>query len=558
MVPDANMPLQDAGQIYSHLQLMHTYDSTAELLVLNTCPRAHGAGYQHGDRQGCLSGTRETVLDEIESWTKDFHRSPVYWLNGVAGTGKSSIAQTTAERVFANGQLGAAFFCSRDFKDRSDLYLIFPTLALQLAYKYPGFRSILIPLLQSNLDIRFESLNSQMERLIVTPLKEKEISTVIVIDALDECVDEQPQSAILSVMGRLVEEIPKVKFFITGRPEPCIYSGFRLQLLKPFTDVFVLHDIKRSAIDGDIQLFLTHRLSELAHRRGLDGWPSAEHIDLLCQRAAGLFVYAVATIKFLDSKAHIPSKRLDVIVNLPECTTPEGRTQVKPNTTLDALYTSILEAAFSVDAHDVYANIRSTIGTLISLANPLPPPGIAELVALDTEEVILFLEAIRSLLVLNEDPTIPVKLFHKSFPDFITDPTRCLYKWFYIPPENLHHELVLNCLRLMNKTLEQNMLSLPDYALNSEIVDLPKRVEDQISIALQYACKSWYNHLVKTEEDVTNITSALRCFLKKKFLAWLEVLSALGAVRNAVIALETLILWLEEVCLGLLLDTSRC
>ena len=544
---------QDAGWIYFHFWLMHTNGSTAELLILNMCPRARGAGYKHGDRRGCLTGTRETVLDEIESWTKDFDRSPVYWLNGVAGTGKSTIAQTTAERVFANGQLGASFFCSRDFEDRSNLRLIFPTLAIQLAFKYPDFRSVLIPLLQLDPDIGYESLHNQMERLVVVPLKEKGISTVIIIDALDECVDYEPQSTILSVMGQLVEEVPKVKFLITGRPEPRIQSGFRLQLLKPLTDVFVLHDIERSTIDADIQLFLTHHLSELAHRHQLDGWPSPTHINLLCQRAAGLFVYAVATIKFLDSTTHLPSKQLDVIANLPECTTPEGRTQFKPNITLDTLYTSILQAAFSEEALDAFTNIQSTIGTLILLANPLPPAGIAELVGLGPKEVMLFLKAIQSLLMLNEDPTIPVKVFHKSFPDFITNPIRCLDKRFYIPPGNLHYELALNCLRLMNERLEQNMLSLPNYALNSEILDLSKRAEDQISDSLQYACKSWYNHLIETREDVTNITTALNCFLEENFLAWLEVLSVLGAARNAVVALETLILWLEEVCLGLML-----
>jgi hypothetical protein len=501
-------------------------------------------------------GTRETVLDEIESWTKDFSKSPVYWLNGIAGTGKSTIAQTTAERVFANGQLGASFFCSRDFEDRRNLQFIFPTLAFQLAHTYPEFRSILVPLLQMNPDIGYEPLHSQMEKLIVTPLKEKRISTVIIIDALDECVDYEPQSAILSVMGRLVEEIPKVKFFITGRPEPRIQSGFRLQLLKPLTNIFVLHDIEHASIDADIKLFLEHKLYELAHRHQLDGWPTPKHIDLLCHRANGLFVYAVATTKFLDSTAH-PSKRLDVIVNLPECTTPEGRTQFKPKTTLDALYTSILQAAFSEDALDVYTNIQLTVGTLISLANPLPPSGIAELVGLEPIEVMLSLTAIQSLLVLKEDPTIPVKVFHKSFPDFITNHTRCLDRQFYIPPGNLHHKLVLNCLRLMNERLEQNMLSLPNFALNSEIVDLSKKVEDQISVAFRYACKSWYNHLVKTKEDVTDITSALRCFLEKKFLAWLEVLSVLGAAKNSVIALESLILWLQEVCLGLLSNISR-
>ena len=78
--------------------------------VLNGCRRARGAAYQHGNRRGCLRGTRETVLTEIESWAKDFDASPVFWLNGLAGTGKSTIAQTISELLFADGLLGASFF----------------------------------------------------------------------------------------------------------------------------------------------------------------------------------------------------------------------------------------------------------------------------------------------------------------------------------------------------------------------------------------------------------------------------------------------------------------
>jgi len=100
----------------------------ADLSVLNSCRRAHGAGYQHGGRKGCLRGTRETTLNEIESWARDFKRSPVFWLNGLAGTGKSTIAQIISEWVFAGGVLGASFFCSHDFKDRSNLHFIFPSV----------------------------------------------------------------------------------------------------------------------------------------------------------------------------------------------------------------------------------------------------------------------------------------------------------------------------------------------------------------------------------------------------------------------------------------------
>ena len=547
------MLLQDAGWEYLCFLLTHIHDLTAELLVLNTCPRARGAGYQD-DRQGCLTGTREAILDEIESWTKDFNRSPVYWLNGLAGTGKSTIAQTIAERLLADGRLGASFFCSRDFKDRSDLHFLFPTLSFQLAYRYPNFRSALIPLLQSNPDIGSESLRSQMERLIVTPLKEREISTVIVIDALDECTDDEPQSAILSVMGRLVEEIPNVKFFITGRPEPRIKSGFRLKLLRPLTEVFILHMVEFCAVNADIRRFLKTRLSELAQQSQLTGWPSDEQISLLCQRAAGLFVYAVATVKFLNHKASPPEQQLNTIITLPNCTTYEGGTQFKNDCTLDSLYTSILQVAldFGREHSELDSKVQSTIGTVVLLVNPLSPSAVAELIGLEVNQVKMILTLVQSLLILSEDPNCPVKPFHKSFPDFITDSSRCLNKRFYISPGALHYQLTINCLRLMNNTLEKNFLSLPDYALNLEVNDLPEMINNHISPALEYACRSWYIHLIKAKEGIPHIVDALCVFLHKKFLPWLEVISVLGAMREAVAASENLILWLQEVCLGLL------
>ena len=518
--------------------------------MLNNCRRARGAGYQHGNRRGCLRGTRETVLNEIELWTKDPDGSPVFWLNGLAGTGKSTIAQTVAERTFAEGLLGASFFCSRDFQDRSDLHLIFPTLAFQLAHKYPDFRSRLVTLLQSDPDVVDESLYNQMERLIVEPLQSTDFSTLIVIDALDECKDEDPSSAILSVLGRLVEQIPRVKFFITGRPEPRIKTGFRLPLLVDPTDVFVLHDVHPSLINNDIRVFLEHELLELAQRRRLKGWPSDEHINILCDRAAGLFIYAVATVKFLDSGTHLPRRQLDAIVNLPECTDHEGKIRFNSNVTLDSLYTSIFRMAFSEEDPEVDSKVRSTIGTIILLVNPLPPSGIAELIGLDLEEVILFLTLVQSLLVFDEDFDHPVKPFHKSFPDFVTDPSRCLDKRFHISPGNMHLELAASCLRVMNEGLEQNLLSLPDYTLNSEVRDLETRISENISTTLQYACQFWHNHLTKTG-DVTGVVSYLHIFLKEKFLAWLEVVSVLGATRGAITALETLIMWLQEVCFDL-------
>jgi len=225
---------------------------------------ANGAGYISGNRQGCLRGTRADVLLQLECWLKDKRDHRVFWLNGLAGTGKSTITQTFAEISFADGKLGASFFCSRDFEDRSNLQTILPTLAFQLAYRYSPFREKLLRVLKANPGIGQDSLCSQMEKVIVGPLKTTLIQTLIIIDALDECRDEEPASAILSVLSRFVDKIPNVKFFITGRPEPRIRSGFRLKSLQPITEVLRLHDVQQSSVDRDIKLFFRTQLANIA------------------------------------------------------------------------------------------------------------------------------------------------------------------------------------------------------------------------------------------------------------------------------------------------------
>ena len=161
---------------------------------------AADAGHHSGNRHGCLKGTRKDVLLQIEHWLVDEQDQRIFWLNGLAGTGKSTISQTFAEMCFADGRLGASFFCSRDFEDRSNLHLIFPTIALQLAYQYPNFRKELLQVLRTSSGVGQQSLCSQMEKFIVHPLKTTHIQTLIIIDALDECKDEEPASVILSIL----------------------------------------------------------------------------------------------------------------------------------------------------------------------------------------------------------------------------------------------------------------------------------------------------------------------------------------------------------------------
>jgi hypothetical protein len=169
---------------------------------------------------------------------------------------------------------------------------------------------VLLPVLTANPNVGRESLCSQMEKLIVGPFRATQIQTLIIIDALDECQDKEPASALLSVLSRYVDKIPLVKFFITGRPEPRIRSGFRLQSLQPHTEVLKLHEVEPSSVDSDIKLFLKAQFFEIAKNRSDcdlgEDWPGQQNIDVVCKKAAGFFIYASTVIKFVTSKYIYP------------------------------------------------------------------------------------------------------------------------------------------------------------------------------------------------------------------------------------------------------------
>ena len=160
--PDYRKPHLSLSVLADYVQ------ESVDLALLDRMYHTPDAGYRCGNRPGCLRGTRKDVLWEIEHWLTAERGQQVFWLNGLAGTGKSTVAQTFAETSFADGKLGASFFCSRDLEDRSNLQAIFPTLAFQLAYQYSSFRAELLQVLKAHPDVGWESLCSQMEKLIAS------------------------------------------------------------------------------------------------------------------------------------------------------------------------------------------------------------------------------------------------------------------------------------------------------------------------------------------------------------------------------------------------------
>ena len=509
------------------------------------------AGYLCGNRQRCLKGTRKEVLLQIEQWLTNEGDHRIFWLNGLAGTGKSTVAQTFAETSFADGKLGASFFCSRDFEDRNNLQAIFPTLAFQLAYRYPRFREELLQVLEVNPDVGRETLSSQVEKVIVRPFTATKIPTLIIIDALDECKDKEPASALLSVLSRYVHEIPEAKFFITGRQEPPIREGFRLKSLRPITDVLKLHDVKRSSVDQDIQLYFRTYLTDIRETRSdcefPVEWPSSYDINFLCKMAGGLFIYASTVVKFVASKYHLPTERLDFIILRSKGVVHEGG--------IDFIYTQILELSFE-DAdpgeQDLYSRFRNVIGVVLLAFHPLSRKALSVLLGNcgTPSHISTTLRFLHSLLDIPDGEDEPIRVFHKSFPDFLTNPTRCRDNRFLIEPAVHHGEILFSCLELMKKQLKKNICNLRDYAILSEVEDLSARREAHIGSSLVYACRFWTRHLASIPGNiplVKRIQEAVDEFFEKRLLCWIEVLSTVGHLGAAVHALNEIRRWYTSV-----------
>jgi len=386
-----------------------------------------------------------------------------------------------------------------------------------------------------------------MEKLLVGPLKVIAIPTLIIIDALDECKDKEPASAILSILSRYVDQIPNVKFFITGRPEPRIRSGFRLESLAPITEVLKLHEVKPEAVDRDIELLFRTRLASLARNRSdlnlTEDWPSSSDIDILCQKAAGFFIYASTVVKFVASEINPPTERLSLIISLPQSTVEEGKSGV------DQLYIKILQQAFGgvhVDNDQECLRFRTVVGTVLLIFNPLSVRSLSELLGYSTQHIHSTMRSLHSLLLVPESTEDTICIFHKSFPDFLMDPNRCEDKRFFVDPTDHHAEILLACLRLMENRLKKNICNLDDHAVLSEVKDLSSLQKDHIGDALEYACQFWTKHLLEipnSSPHVEEVQKEIDKFFTVHLLHWIEVLVLTENLGIGVYAMNDIEQW---------------
>ncbi|PVH91106.1 hypothetical protein DM02DRAFT_470413, partial [Periconia macrospinosa] len=230
-------------------------------------------GRQHDPT--CLPDTRIDLLREIHDWADGEHSPAIFWLGGLAGTGKSTIARTVAAAYHATGQLAASFFFSRAGGDVGHAGMFITSIAVQLANSIPG-------------------LKRKWHELVLKEEEEEEEEKrwsryIVIVDALDECDDQNNVQIILQRLAEVQSlQGTQLRVLLTSRPEVPIQYGFT-QVRRDEHQDFVLHDIEPAIVQHDIGVFLRHELGLVRQQCGFAaGWPEEKAIARLVQNSGGL------------------------------------------------------------------------------------------------------------------------------------------------------------------------------------------------------------------------------------------------------------------------------
>lgn len=475
------------------------------------------------------------ILRDITSWVESRDGKCIFWLNGMAGTGKSTIAQTVARKLNRKGGLGASFFFKRGEADRANARYLISTIITQLVKHYPELGPGVLKAVKEEPDISFKPLEQQFNALLLGPLltlnPAKPTTIVLVIDALDECDQENDINILIRLLSA-VQQLQSIhlRIFLTSRPELPIRLGFREN--KSHHNL-ILHELPKPIIEHDIRIFLEDSLSKIQHNRSLPpDWPGIEKTEKLVQMAVPLFIFAATACRFIQEGKH-PTQRLNRFIENQDT----GKDQ------MDKIYLPILENFLGNNKEDSddLRDFHNIVGAIILLSTPLSIQSLALLLELETQYVSEVLESLHSVLYVPSDHKAPVRILHLSFRDHLL----ATKSQFRIDAQATHGKIALHCLRIMKIQLKENICILPSYGTQQENIE-PQRVDKYITADLKYACRYWVHHVEQSKDHVINCD--VLPFLQVHFLHWMEVLALMGGVSEAVGLINTL---KSRVCVSL-------
>ena len=491
-------------------------------------------------RDPCMEGTRNDILDKIESELKRIDGPNVIWIRGSPGVGKSTLAASVSIRLQKQNRQVIWFRFDRTESSTITTDALWRFVAHDLAHLYPSVCRLIpndnqMPIL-SDIDQLFKSL-------IETPLSTlgdvpHEELPVIVIDGLDECGGHRYDSsgqrdyeALLRTLKHWVEvdHLKKFKLVITSRPEDCITETFP-DSISTHVNIPSGTGVKPGdSASDDIRVFLTSKLNAM----GMGEVWVKDALDYLVPRAAGMFIWATTVADFLELD---PEVLFDVLEASRRKDGMEGLDD------LYSLYSTVVKTSFGGGLEDErIKGVISVMGAMIFSKQPLNDDALIMLPGVESQDMLqLIREGLAS--VIESGPML--RFHHRSFEDFLLSPLfqRELPKFSTVQDRNLHErQLAVLCLNTMaSSELHFNMCGLGSSCTRN--VDIPLTVKSTIPFQVSYSCQFWADHLVHTPPE-DQFMEAVKFVMYEKLLFWMEVMSVLGKAHEIFGILTQALAW---------------
>ncbi|KAJ2920883.1 hypothetical protein H1R20_g16209, partial [Candolleomyces eurysporus] len=435
-----------------------------EIVLKNTAPNALYNSSARYDAPKCDEDTRVEVTSEIMAWLED-RGAPqrLLCMTGAAGSGKSALQQTVAEKC-SKGAL------KQQIKSMEDPFIL------------------------------SQSLEAQMVALIVDPLRRLRdlgvnvcsLPYAILIDGLDECKEEDRQAELLTAIRRclLADDLP-FRIFIASRPEWAIRTalepGGHLHEMAYHIQLSDKYDAS-----ADMRRYLRRRFEDIGLRIGDSKWFTEGDIETLVRAASGQFIYVATVYKYISERRASPAERLKIVLTW----TPHKGQAARPFEALDTLYTNIL-----LNAKKAYEAVDSHHGRdflLLFRAHHINIRGFrmygsgqqhsansfsVHWLGLEARAEESLISDLRSLVVPEKDDNFVnfrLRLYHKSFSDFLEQESRA--KDLFVPAARVE-AYIAKC--FMQRIIEcrLNFNSLPN---RWEKLSLPEDLRGSLKMAVNY------------------------------------------------------------------------
>jgi hypothetical protein len=132
----------------------------------------------------------------------------------------------------------------------------------------------------------------------------------------------------------------------------------------------------------------------------------------------------------------------------------------------------------------------------------------------------------------------PLRLHHDSFRSFLLDKNRCKQRKILVNDQQAHLRLATGCFGVMSSVLKEDICGqgVPGVLISNVKIS---HVQQCLPPEVQYACLYRAKHLIRSGQQLFDDGDIHR-FLREHVLHWMEAMSWMGKISEAIEAMTSM------------------